>query len=475
MRFIIEILCIIISLPAFGGCPSDFNSALNRLNYCEIPGERFWNGGIQRHAEECEAVLGPLPQKIDCTEHKGRFSQAKKIPSTMSSHATMLAGPERTPTDLILGEYSVGPVKWVYSCEKATKITGDNSYALIGLIGYNPNTGESCFFANAERVKEEISGPPGNLLKEGALRSTRDPEYENSHQWADPMGFGPDKCIACHAKGYPFLVSTYLNQSRLGGDGTMDFIPEKNPSAGYRVIGSFFATDDRAFGSKKWDLSINKALEPRMPDGTLDKTCTGCHPIPDGDKYHNLVFRAMNVTPALSKEKSPFTPFMPPNEHFTKDNAEVSYAAWRRIRDAVRKKYYSKDKIYGPCPPPDPITGLFQVSAPDEKGVQVARWDYSDDYNKKSEVAFRRDIQFKAKIKGSDGTDCSLTNLVGNSLRVPTKKGVQYSVEITPIRHCFDYSGTIESQSSSGFLLDPTQEKTVPHTTSNDRHFKKSD
>lgn len=213
----------------------------------------------------CEK-LGPVPI-IDCMQgklipshHEGKPLEKRDGKFYLDGkHATgfklekldrpQLASPDQTGgINARLGHLRVRGIEWVFICRSGGSGVNENeySYAPVGLIGFNPETGETCF-----TDMKANTGSSGETEKENT-------EY----------------CARCHSNNSPWILTPHLNQSAIGGDGSMDVIPllpkEKlaTPGWGYKIYGI----------TEKFRKTL-LGVQPKNPDGSPDKTCTSCHTI----------------------------------------------------------------------------------------------------------------------------------------------------------------------------------------------------
>jgi len=426
------------------------------------------------HADQCRAVLGPLPP-INCLNaltvpitHDGKPLSYRDGVLSLAGMATdpsllwscdtpellpfLMVNPMDHPAgkgsnqgcvpNVRIGHVKSGPVDWIYLCHYHTGLhepQGD-LFDFVAMIGSNSRTGETCFFAHDAGKTNGVDVPtPGGInLHDSAGRA------KAAAFWNRPSR---NTCIRCHANNKPWAVTPYLNQSRLGGDGTMDFVPEVplrkrlSPGWGYRIIGTVH----------NLVMKRPKAIWPRLDNGTADSTCTRCHVVNDTVEYLRLSRESVGLSDLPRYEVQthimPHTrhPWMPmdadPSDPGTR--AEAQTAVQRLERAVFDPKFRVAEKeILSPCPAPAALPSREITLEKTEKGIRSLRWNYQNDYG---QVAERDDVRIALTLEGSDGSRCQFRDLAPLRLgdrkwlfRHPLKTGVQYTYRLQPYRYCFD-------------------------------------
>jgi hypothetical protein len=329
-------------------------------------------------------------------------------------------------------------VDWIFLCHCHSGLhEKTDPFDFITAIGSNRNTGETCFFGHdqAKFDGEEVPVPggyPGDAMS----------RQEAAAFWNTPSH---NTCLSCHTANKPWAITPHVNQSRLGGDGTMDFIPEVpkskrvRPGWGFRVIGTVH----------NLVMPRPQAIVPKNDDGTADRSCTRCHVVTDQESFFRLSRIAVGYHEDIPKyaERSagmPLNkdPWMPPVRASDED-ARKAREAVDRIGRALADPSWRLEShdILTPCPAPGSLP-KGDVRVLEGSGPREIRWTYRNDYGS---VPARDDIRFEVSVVGDDGTSCRYRDVAPQSLgsdqwvfHHPDRAGTHYTYRLTPYRYCFD-------------------------------------
>ncbi|ARP67095.1 MULTISPECIES: hypothetical protein [Mesorhizobium] len=311
--------------PDFLGRGDYFSSKVNRWN-----GNIFWAPASKetdinlRYADEVRAVFGPIPP-FDVTT-LGRFvrsdgsvietratyvevdgNRAELKPNSSKSGSpleyehrdkngvfvnwtatidkcdkpSLAGGVTPCGTASRLSRIEKGNVEWIALARKTHGpeilrpekywSENDNSYALLGYIGFNQVSGELAFFDGSyEGIKFDWStptvAPGGGGYNDTAGRTLASKTYDAT--------FRVD-CAACHDNKEPRIITPYIKQARVGyrdkdeaaAFSLGDLLPERtrNSKTPYRVVGTDYTAAHR--GTLDGDLTI---VDPA-------RNCTSCH------------------------------------------------------------------------------------------------------------------------------------------------------------------------------------------------------
>ncbi|WOH63610.1 hypothetical protein [Bradyrhizobium sp. BWA-3-5] len=316
--------------PNFSGRASYFSSKVIQWN-----GDIFWAPASKetdinlRYADEVRAVFGPIPA-FDVTT-LGRFTRSDG--SVIETRATYVevegnraelkpnASKPGSPLEYEHRDKNGAFMKWtatIDKCDKpslaggvtpcgtasrvsriekgnvewialARKTRGpevlkpekywsetDNSYALLGYIGFNQSTGELAFFDGSyEGMRFDWSAPTvapgGRGYNDTVGRSLAAKTYDAT--------FRID-CAACHDNKEPRIITPYIKQARVGyRDAGMsaafslgDLLPERtrNSKTPYRVVGTAYTA------AHKGQLDGNRTIVDPA------RNCTSCHGLTNG-------------------------------------------------------------------------------------------------------------------------------------------------------------------------------------------------
>lgn len=202
---------------------------------------------------------------------------------------------------------------WVYVCRKGHEFFNDEHlYSEIGLIGYNRETGATCFFAGrpAATVKITSRGSDGTsrsaVLSALVGRELHAPTSEKGvPHWGVPMGTG---CVTCHSHGpwlnFPFVDGknsyaefTWVDEKGepqikdldpggyVESDGA-PVVPRRHPGMLYDPV---YPQDVlQEMPGAAWTRAYR--LSPQVSDAAI---CTTCHHIGNAtysDRYPRSVF-----------------------------------------------------------------------------------------------------------------------------------------------------------------------------------------
>lgn len=431
------------------------------------------------HADQCRAVLGPLP-RINCQdgyvlpvtvngvpytyEHgivyrDGVATDLKRIKdcdtpslSLFLFRKAILTGkrpipPEADPTEgchpnVRFGAIKNGPVDWVYICHYKSGIhepAGD-PFDFVTVVGSNALTGETCFFAHDFAKTDGMKLPvPGGTPGDPASRAAA------AKFWDKPAH---NTCLNCHANNKAWVLAPHLNQSRLGGDGTMEIVPETpkakrlKPGWGYRVVGVVH----------NYTFPRPKAIVPLRDDGTPDQTCVKCHVISDSEDSLRIARDSVGLgdLEKYAKIDKPFyhnrKAWMPPDRdgdpHVKLKDAQAAVKNYERA--VFDPKFRAKEEeILARCPAPKALDAKsVSVARPGKDGWAKVAWSYRNDYG---QVALRDDVRFEVTVEGSDGSSCNFPDVAPAALGSdkwafshPSQAGVRYTYRLRPYRYCFD-------------------------------------
>jgi hypothetical protein len=430
------------------------------------------------HADQCRAVLGPIP-RVNCLDgdvipvtvdgdaityrggvvyRNGIATDWKQIDNC--DHPALLPWLFKAPPqpgakgadpkegcfpNVRVWHGKSGPVDWVFVCHYKHGLhepSGDQ-FDFVAMIGSNPNTGETCFFGHDNGKTDGIDIPPPG----GTGPEDRAGREFTLKFWNNPAH---NTCLRCHADNKPWVVTPHLNQSRLGGDGSMDIIPQTSvrrrlsPQWGYRVIGVVH----------NWVFPRPKAIVPTDDSGAADSTCTRCHVLNDQEEGLRFAREAVGLgeLPQYAERQRDFVltrePWMPPGEepHHSPAAVQAVKRYERAFYDKTRRN--SEFEILSPCPaPPGPSAESLQsFSSAGRRGI---RWTYRNDLGG---VPLRDDVRFRVTVSGSDGTSCQLDDIAPQAIGSDrwtfahaTEPGVRYHYSVQAYRYCFDRDGIRES------------------------------
>ena len=433
---------------------------------------------VNDHADQCRAVLGPIP-KVNCLDGKivpvtlhGKSITYRDGIIYLDAQATAWTSVDSCDRPALLpwlfkapqsagakgadpregcfpnvriGKIKSGPVDWMFVCHYKHGLhepKGDQ-FDFVAMIGSNKITGETCFFGHDNGKTSGVDlVPPGG---EG-----RDDEPGRSRAalfWNNPAH---NTCLHCHADNKPWIVTPHLNQSVLGGDGTMDLVPELpsarrlTPQWGYRVIGVVH----------NWVFPRPKVIQPLNQDGSPDRTCTRCHVLTDQEEGLRFAREAVGLgeLPQYVARDYGFLldpdPWMPPS--YQGMELGKAQAAVQRYERALGDPAYRATEldILSPCPVPEALDAKT-ISEQDSDGGRALSWRYRNGLGK---VAMRDDIRFRLAIEGSDGTSCEFDDIAPRALGSdqwsfthPAANGVNYHYRLQAYRYCFDRTGVSRS------------------------------
>lgn len=306
--------------------PIDFASpGLEEFTFADIV--QRWNGAhlwapasasletITRFGDEVRAVLGPIPEG-DCSDKDARTLTLQvdgnivDLKPNLSKEGHPLEFEHRDATDNVvkwtsgisqcdkpslagsavycglnsrLSRVKRGNVEWLFFCRKSSpsgEVTptpywqrSNPKFALLGVIGFNRQTGETAFF-DGRKDREEFDWsqtfvPPGGASYEDRKgRETAERLYDPTFRI---------ECSACHDNKSAFVITPSIQQARVGFGTSQDptaagfslgnFLPEtpRTRSTPYRIIGSAYTGTYR--------VSLERARTVRDPSGN----CTECH------------------------------------------------------------------------------------------------------------------------------------------------------------------------------------------------------
>ncbi len=425
------------------------------------------------HADQCRAVLGELPH-IDCRDgflvpiHQngklvtyqhgvlaiGGVPADKSVPLTCDEPAMLPylnilprhLGPvsNRFSAGCMLntrmGHYRIGNVDWVFNCHYRPGFHEPNDpYDFMAVIGSNSVTGETCFFGHDQfKMSSTVAPIPGGTGPDDSAGRA-----EAARFWNIPSR---NTCLKCHSGNKAWALTPHVNQSRLGGDGTMDFIPStpssrrRHPGWGYRLIGTVH----------NQVMVRPKAVWPANDDGTPDTTCTRCHVLTDVEEFLRLSRDSVGLPdlPKFTERSQGFPHFrqiwMPLGIDAVHDATEPFQEAVGRLERAIANPAYRarpEEEILSPCPPPNRIDEAA-VTVTVNGDSEELQWAYRNDYGG---VPTRDDIRFELSVQGSDGTSCRFRDVAPESLgsdrwnfRLPVRAGTTYTYRLKPYRYCFD-------------------------------------
>lgn len=357
----------------------------------------------QKYFEICEAELGAFPKEtIDCrnaqpilmqrTTSDGKVTRLTldnipdSIPRVRDGENQVTFGPDNLASSIttcdkpsgifrdmknvgcvpgdrighVRNELSNGDqVDWVYICRKNSKFMADEFlYNELGLIGYNRNTGKTCYFAGQATLRFSVETEEEDNKDKSKKKTDidiivgkdipppkgRDFDKRAVSHWSMP----PGGCTSCHSQGpfvrYPFTEQVcladedtekcslkpehsfatvrecnhflYKNRQALPGDyKCKKVMPERQPGMLYSVISPF--TDSRLQEhikdlSSKYKTSQDEYLgefvgatlekwhEPKRLAEKQAEPCTLCHAIGDGrygERFMQSAFRLGQTVP----------------------------------------------------------------------------------------------------------------------------------------------------------------------------------
>src|SRR5262249_39114571 len=142
-----------------------------------------------------------------------------------------------------IGSTKIGPVDWAWTCHNFSGYhERTDGFDFVTLIGNNPLTGETCFFSHSFGPEERRGANGRDIVPPGGWPATSVSERKRASEfWASADDFS---CIRCHNANHAWMVTPHTWQSRVGGDGTMDVLPDVtkagrlHPGKAFRVIGT---------------------------------------------------------------------------------------------------------------------------------------------------------------------------------------------------------------------------------------------
>jgi ferredoxin len=212
------------------------------------------------HAQICQQQLGQIPTWA-CQD-------GVQIPVTVNG-TPVTTTPDKCDNPDLKGECFVGSyaghiagmnfdgspkpeVNWVYFCRR------DDNFAQM--IGYDKNSGASCFFELQDGFMPLEQGVP-----KGAVPGVDDPAYESA--WKRPESIAVQACNTCHSPD-PFIHTPYIDAARQPDDSMKPIVPKlATPTSPYFVVGEAFA--GWTFDYVEFD----------------NNACTSCHRLPDFRRF----------------------------------------------------------------------------------------------------------------------------------------------------------------------------------------------
>ncbi len=346
-----------------------------------------------------------------------------------------------------LGGSRNGPVAWAWVCHNlAGYHEKTDRFDFVTIIGSNTLTGETCFFGHSSPGDDKRRTHGKDLVPPGGWHPGSSAEREKAKafwDWADEFS-----CIGCHGADRPFMVTPHTNQSRVGGDGSMEIIPK---ITSFRLIG----TAPHAVLAQKPELRP-RAIYPKNDDGTPDRTCTKCHTLTNQETFLRLARYSVGLgdLPKHAERTKEFLhdpkAWMPPGNDGSPDATASAQAAVKRYERAFYDASwrYKESDAMGPCRAPAPLP----ASAVKAAGAGKIEWTYKNDYG---QVPLRDDVRFKVTLQSEGGSQCTIRDVAPESLggdrwrfSHPADAGARYTYRITPYRYCFDesiYSNAVET------------------------------
>ncbi len=213
------------------------------FNYDCIPFNDFSSIPINTtdYAEMCIDYVG-LPPSVDCGEgvpipvYVDGISMNVDQPQGECDHPDFKGGcfvgsrVGRVQGIDIDGEH-MPEVIWVYFCRSAGQ-EYFNEYGIVSvqMIGYNTETGATCFFESPDAVGDMIQSEylefDENGLLDGELPGYGNPWFDEA--WHSPA-VSQANCISCHTSD-PFVHDPWIDQAKLPSDPTQTVVPKLESS-----------------------------------------------------------------------------------------------------------------------------------------------------------------------------------------------------------------------------------------------------
>lgn len=459
--------------------PRAFADAVLRWN-----GDIFWEPAsrstqaVTRAGDEARAVFGPIPEG-DCGA-----PEAKTIPREVDGNIVDLRpNPDRPGQPLEFAHRNHGGdvvkwtttlprcdkpsltgsgtfcalnsrlsrvvrnnVEWLFFCRKSHYshevtpdpywLSSDPRFFLLGLIGFNKESGETIFFdGRKDRVfdwSKPFVPPGGRSYSDDAGRAAAEALYDPTFQVP---------CHSCHDNKSPYVIDPHIAQSRVGYGAAedagafslKDYLPERPrlPETPFRVVGSGYTS------TYSVELGLAKTVED--PTGN----CTGCHTLTTQVTGQRFAADAVGREPAITlptwaqllrlrDEKmryeavaahrtnwastSGIHPWMRPQSgnDLSSNGPALSGEDWRKLSDCLWEAGgpgCSYRPLYTSCPPPESeadgssLTNVEIRVAPAPAGEATSTrtirvsWNYLNSYGG---VPERDDVRVNVAVKTSE-------------------------------------------------------------------------
>lgn len=475
----------------------DFRApGLERFNFAEIA--QRWNGAflwapasasidtITRFGDEVRATLGPIPEG-DCSnddartltlqvdgnlvdlkpnpgkqghplefEHRDAAGNVVKWTRAIAQcDKPSLAGSATyCGFNSRLSRVERGNVEWLFFCRKSNA-SGDVAptpywqrsnprFALLGVMGFNRQTGETAFF-DGRKDRDEFDWSEKFVAPGGASYDDRKGR-EAAEALYDPTF--RIECSACHDDKSAFVITPSIQQARVG------FAGNQNPQAPGFSLGAFLpetqrhrATPFRIIGSAytgTYRVSLERARTVRDPTGN----CTECHTLTTQVTGQRFAADAVAQAPTIEQPsrsqllrlraeqdklqdiaahrtawasragRGKIHPWMVPIEgnSLSTPAPEISPDDWRVLSNCLwgaGGPECDYEPLYTPCPVPglaqqgdisEPVDFSVRVLSTARADLQADRvvrlnWKYLNAYGA---VAQRDDVRFNVAVTSTD-------------------------------------------------------------------------
>ena len=382
-------------------------------------------------------------------------------------------------------------------------------FRLYGMIGYNNVSGEVTFIDGVVRDNSHHYNWNDPFIAPGGKGYHDDEGRKEAEEFYDSTN--SVNCHTCHDNKNPWIVTPHLNQSRLGytekfrrAAFSNNIIPKvkSTPSKQYRIIGSGYVE------KRCNEESFGKGCQGLAFQNKKTNYCTKCHSLTTLNTGRLFTFAALHQTnpkmmlghlkgnfwKELKKSTTGFglnhgMTWMPPNSVHSstsiKEKAQdsVNCALQYPLTFAEEAKCeYSP--IFTDCPIPGGEIDTFQpknfkvsytnpeniIENKNDGGTAVLEWQYRNGYG---DIPTRDDVRFNVRVEvrsNSNDMENAITktrfingvSYLGHQqftaalpsnfertykLEIPVNCKDQYSFYVTPVRYCFDASGTAEGES----------------------------
>ena len=473
-------------LPLPSGDTDPFDADVYQWNHLSDPAPGT-DTTASNYGDRCRAILGPIPP-LSCANAGLLQLYVNGQPLTYENGAFALNGQPYTPTDgscdnpsaafgacnpnSRLGVTWAGPVAWLYYCRRGSlQEPDDPTFDEIDVIGYNTNTGETCF------LPTDGNAPDGTAIP---IPGGSGPNDTSGRAAADQFWtIGDVDCTNCHTVNSPYLVTPYIDYPRIFGKGK-DLFPNTN------------VTDKQTPGMRYRPIDLNGILagasamvtvQPKKADGSSETACTSCHLLTSGQMASSSLTQYAgggglppDDTGALL---SSYAQQFPQSNWMPTGDPQPSQSAWQSTyQTAVDDLVYcsgntdpsrcaTPQSVLSPCPPPRPvdastITDDTQANAEADSPVRVnLHWHYAIP---DGGVPYRDDVRFHVTVDDGSGATPHDIGQIGRaalgdttwSFSHPAQAGTTYQYKIIAERYCYDGTANLQSAPTAFTVKTPS-------------------